>query len=199
MEIPEAHLSFPNEKDMQLKVMIVGLVILGLIVAESGAMPAGSVSEAEARADPETAERAEQTNAEEARISDACLKSLLSRKAFFVDHGFQYLPPSRVLTVDGLYLSFEGVAVMASHIRELCCKHPDNDVSLWREFLSFKPSHGANQASPRTSYSQASPDATHGSPVSNHHNLREESTQTTPFVGHRYPSCKNSARDNAAN
>ncbi|KAH7965302.1 hypothetical protein HPB49_006012 [Dermacentor silvarum] len=122
-----------------------------------------------------------------------------SRKVFFVDHGFQYLPPSRILAADGLHPSFEGVALMASHIRELCCKHPDNDMSLWREFASCNPSHGATQTSPRTSYSQPPPDASHGSPVSYPHNLREESTQTTPSVGRRYPSRKNSARDNAAN
>ncbi|KAL1473937.1 hypothetical protein MTO96_038352 [Rhipicephalus appendiculatus] len=66
-----------QEEKMQLKVILVGLTIFGLIVAESGAMPASnSANEAEARAEPQSAERAEQSSAEEARISDACLKSL---------------------------------------------------------------------------------------------------------------------------
>ncbi|KAH7959052.1 hypothetical protein HPB49_007774 [Dermacentor silvarum] len=61
---------------MQLKVILVGLAIFGLIVAESNAMPASSSSEAEARADPETAERAEQSNAEEARVGTKCIETL---------------------------------------------------------------------------------------------------------------------------
>lgn len=69
--------SFAKEKNMQLKVILVGLAIFGLIVAESGAMPASSsANEAEARTEPQSAERAEQSSAEEARISEACLKSL---------------------------------------------------------------------------------------------------------------------------
>ncbi|KAH7959534.1 hypothetical protein HPB49_011648 [Dermacentor silvarum] len=77
--IPNMHY---QRKGMQLKVILVGLAIFGLMVAESGAMPASSASEAEARADPETAERAEQSNAEEARISEACMASLFDKDWF---------------------------------------------------------------------------------------------------------------------
>ncbi|KAH6939994.1 hypothetical protein HPB50_023874 [Hyalomma asiaticum] len=122
-----------------------------------------------------------------------------SRKVFFLDHGFQHLPPGRVLAADGLHPSFEGVAVMASHIRELCCKRADNKVSLWCEFVSCYPTHGATQSSPRRCYSQPSPDAKGKSPVPSRRNLREESAQTTPSLGRRYPSRKNPARDNATN
>ncbi|XP_070385955.1 uncharacterized protein [Dermacentor albipictus] len=65
-----------TKRSMQLKVILVGLAIFGLIAAESDAMSASSSSEDEARADPETAERAEQGSTEEARISGACLASL---------------------------------------------------------------------------------------------------------------------------
>ncbi|KAH7956639.1 hypothetical protein HPB52_011432 [Rhipicephalus sanguineus] len=69
--------STAKEENMQLKVILVGLTIFGLIVAESGAMAASSsANEAEARAEPQSAERAEESNAEEARISGACLESL---------------------------------------------------------------------------------------------------------------------------
>ncbi|KAL1471060.1 hypothetical protein MTO96_040134 [Rhipicephalus appendiculatus] len=81
-----------------------------------------------------------------------------SRKVFFVDHGFQYLPPRRVLAADGLHPSFEGVALMASHIRELFFKHSDNDESLWRDFACVFPAavpprllEGAPLSLPQTS------------------------------------------------
>ncbi|KAL1473919.1 hypothetical protein MTO96_021724 [Rhipicephalus appendiculatus] len=66
-----------KEKKMHLKAILLGLTILGLIVAESGAMPAStSAQEAEARAESESVERAEQSSAEEARIGGACMASL---------------------------------------------------------------------------------------------------------------------------
>ncbi|KAL1476715.1 hypothetical protein MTO96_036306 [Rhipicephalus appendiculatus] len=88
---------------------------------------------------------------------------------------------------------------MASHIRELCCKRNDNKVSLWCEFASCYPSHGATQTCPRGCYPQPSPDAKINSPVLTRQNLREESAQTTPSLGRRYPSRKNPTRDNATN
>ncbi|KAH6941912.1 hypothetical protein HPB50_023748 [Hyalomma asiaticum] len=61
-----------------------------------------------------------------------------SRNVFFLDHGFQHLPPGRVLAADGLHPCFEAVAVMTSHIRELCYKRADNKVSLWCEFALLR-------------------------------------------------------------
>ncbi|KAH6940790.1 hypothetical protein HPB50_006830 [Hyalomma asiaticum] len=40
-----------------------------------------------------------------------------SRNLSCLDHMFEWLPPGRVLAADGVHLSFEGVALMASHIR----------------------------------------------------------------------------------
>ncbi|KAH7956640.1 hypothetical protein HPB52_011433 [Rhipicephalus sanguineus] len=64
----------PYEKNMHLKAMLVGLAILGLIMAQSGAINAAS--EVEARADPGRAELTERGDVEEARISTHCLESL---------------------------------------------------------------------------------------------------------------------------
>lgn len=63
---------------MQLKVILVGLTILGLIVAESAAVPtSNSANEAEARFEYDPAERVEHGNAEEARqLSEGCMASL---------------------------------------------------------------------------------------------------------------------------
>ncbi|KAH6930706.1 hypothetical protein HPB50_017398 [Hyalomma asiaticum] len=47
-----------------------------------------------------------------------------SRNLSCLDHMFEWLPPGRVLAADGVHLSFEGVALMASHIRQLCFSSP---------------------------------------------------------------------------
>ncbi|KAH8038859.1 hypothetical protein HPB51_003452 [Rhipicephalus microplus] len=41
------------------------------------------------------------------RLRDYCRRS---RKVFYVDHGFEWLPPFRVLAADGFHPSFEGVS-----------------------------------------------------------------------------------------
>ncbi|KAH8032174.1 hypothetical protein HPB51_023324 [Rhipicephalus microplus] len=102
----------------------------------------------------------------------------------------------RILAADSLHPSFEGVALVASHIRELCCKR-NNKVSLWCEFSSCYPSHGVTQTSPMVCYPQPFPDAEINSPVLSRKNLSEEIAQTTPSLGRRYPSRKNPSHDNA--
>ncbi|KAL1473918.1 hypothetical protein MTO96_021723 [Rhipicephalus appendiculatus] len=77
LETTEASTFRKEKKNMQLKVILVGLTIFGLIVAESGAMPAStSAQEAEARAESESVERAEESSAEEARFDGACYTAL---------------------------------------------------------------------------------------------------------------------------
>ncbi|KAH6920606.1 hypothetical protein HPB50_028406 [Hyalomma asiaticum] len=41
-----------------------------------------------------------------------------------LDHALEWLPPARVLAADGVHLSFEGVALVASHVRQLCFDSP---------------------------------------------------------------------------
>lgn len=43
-----------------------------------------------------------------------------SRTVFYLDHGLQLLCVARVFAADGLHPSFQGVAVMASHLHGLC-------------------------------------------------------------------------------
>ncbi|KAH9384056.1 hypothetical protein HPB48_026041 [Haemaphysalis longicornis] len=38
---------------------------------------------------------------------------------FYLDHELQWIPPVRALAADGLHPSFEGVAIMASHLQQL--------------------------------------------------------------------------------
>ncbi|KAH9365490.1 hypothetical protein HPB48_019918 [Haemaphysalis longicornis] len=38
---------------------------------------------------------------------------------FYLDHELQWIPPVRALAADGLQPSFEGVAIMASHLQQL--------------------------------------------------------------------------------
>ncbi|KAH6927401.1 hypothetical protein HPB50_003263 [Hyalomma asiaticum] len=41
-----------------------------------------------------------------------------------LDHALEWLPPARVLAADGVHLSFEGAALVASHVRQLCFDSP---------------------------------------------------------------------------
>ncbi|KAH9364974.1 hypothetical protein HPB48_015296 [Haemaphysalis longicornis] len=46
------------------------------------------------------------------------------------------MPAPRVLAADGLHPSYEGVAVMASHIRQLCLKETNSSSSSWADSAS---------------------------------------------------------------
>lgn len=72
---------------------------------------------------------------EKARRFNSLLREFCrhSRCVRFIDHGFQHLPARRVLAADGLHPSFEGVAVLASHIRELCFTQKRCNPPGWRE------------------------------------------------------------------
>ncbi|XP_075542736.1 uncharacterized protein LOC142576477 [Dermacentor variabilis] len=61
---------------MQLKAVLVGLAILGLIHAGSEAAPVGPIGEDGTRADSVTADRADQSSEEEARFGEGCMESL---------------------------------------------------------------------------------------------------------------------------
>lgn len=71
-----------------------------------------------------------------------------SRTTFYLDHGLEWLPAARVLAADGLHVSFEGVAIMASHIRRLCLRRPSDDTT-WCSFASADPRSQTTQDSPR--------------------------------------------------
>ncbi|KAH6919991.1 hypothetical protein HPB50_029021 [Hyalomma asiaticum] len=58
-----------------------------------------------------------------------------SRLVFYLDHQFEWLPPNRVLAADGLHPSFEGVSVLACHIRQLCFRKPKDMASfMWTDY-----------------------------------------------------------------
>ncbi|KAH6919429.1 hypothetical protein HPB50_029583 [Hyalomma asiaticum] len=52
-------------------------------------------------------------------------------KVFFLDHGLQWLPPGRFLAADGIHPSFEGVALIASHLRSVLLRNAAKSVSGW--------------------------------------------------------------------
>ncbi|KAH7979420.1 hypothetical protein HPB49_009373 [Dermacentor silvarum] len=61
-----------------------------------------------------------------------------TRKVFYIDHGFQHLPPTRVLAADGLHPSFEGVALIASHIQGICFRKGRYTSPGWRDFSAVE-------------------------------------------------------------
>lgn len=70
--------------------------------------------------------KAQQFNA---LLRDFCRHSWL---VYFIDHGFYGLPSNRVLAADGLHLSFEGTAILASHLRQLLFTRVSDTTSSWR-------------------------------------------------------------------
>ncbi|KAL1416084.1 hypothetical protein MTO96_028254 [Rhipicephalus appendiculatus] len=62
-------------------------------------------------------------------LQDYCRHSEL---VYFLDHGFYELPPTRALAADGLHLSFEGTAILASPLRQLFVTRFSDAVSSWR-------------------------------------------------------------------
>ncbi|KAH6944745.1 hypothetical protein HPB50_004771 [Hyalomma asiaticum] len=55
------------------------------------------------------------------------------RTFFYVDHGFEFLPARRVLAADGLHTSFEGTALLASHIKDISFGEKRNTRSEWSD------------------------------------------------------------------
>lgn len=56
-----------------------------------------------------------------------------TRGLFFLDHGFQWLPPARVLAADGLHPSFEGVAILASHLHQTLRRGYGSADDTWQQ------------------------------------------------------------------
>ncbi|KAH6929163.1 hypothetical protein HPB50_023962 [Hyalomma asiaticum] len=125
-----------------------------------------------------------------------------SRNVFYVDHGFEWLLPFRVLAADGLHPSFEGVALIAARIRQLCIKRTKVTFSSWRDFASSEapryPTRTANISASPTAPTNASLDTpVVCAPQSKCVNT-ECATQTSPSLGRRYPSRRNADRDMAS-
>lgn len=77
----------------------------------------------------------------EACYFNALLKNLCrrSRLVSFLDHGFEWLPSHRVLAADGLHPNFEGVSLMASHIRHICYKPSSARSHSWLDSVPTDP------------------------------------------------------------
>ncbi|KAH6936142.1 hypothetical protein HPB50_013907 [Hyalomma asiaticum] len=60
------------------------------------------------------------------RLRQLCRRS---RQVFFLDHALEWFPPKLVLDGDGVRPSFEGVALMASHISYLVLHHDSHPWS----------------------------------------------------------------------
>ncbi|KAH7984983.1 hypothetical protein HPB52_025198 [Rhipicephalus sanguineus] len=70
-----------------------------------------------------------------------------SRLVRYLDHEIEWLPPARVLAADGLHLSFEGVSLLASHIRHLCFRRPaDATSTAWCDSSTNDAPHRVGRA-----------------------------------------------------
>ncbi|KAL1415866.1 hypothetical protein MTO96_028649 [Rhipicephalus appendiculatus] len=119
-------------------------------------------------------------------LRDYCRRS---RNVFYVDHGFEWLPPFRVLAADGLHPNFEGVALIAAHIRQLCFKHTRITSSSWRDFTSSEtsryPTRTVDISANRSPAVNASLGAYATCSPRNNGVLTECATQTSPNLGRR--------------
>ncbi|KAH6943508.1 hypothetical protein HPB50_022416 [Hyalomma asiaticum] len=64
------------------------------------------------------------------RLRQFCRRSM---HIFYIDHGFEFLPARRVLAADGLHTSFEGTALLASHIKDVSFCEKRYTRSEWNE------------------------------------------------------------------
>ncbi|CAN7945728.1 unnamed protein product, partial [Ixodes hexagonus] len=69
-------------------------------------------------------------NLEMRRISREVLTNV-----YYIDHGFTDLPPQRFLAADGLHPSFEGVALLAQHLKEVQ-GYGRHTTSAWLDNIS---------------------------------------------------------------
>ncbi|KAH6933762.1 hypothetical protein HPB50_018118 [Hyalomma asiaticum] len=80
------------------------------------------------------------------RLRQLCRRS---RQVFFLDHALEWFPPKRVLAADGVHPSFEGVALMASHINYLVLRHSSHPwSSSWCNHAPIKPVQQATSPAP---------------------------------------------------
>ncbi|KAH6938126.1 hypothetical protein HPB50_007112 [Hyalomma asiaticum] len=120
-----------------------------------------------------------------------------SAKVFFTDHGLQWLPLTCVTAADDLHVSFEGVAIIASHIRELCCKRFHGATSSWRDCAPCKTTQCATQTSPGGLQDTSPVGATHSSASSRQGATRINQAVSPAAVGHRYPTRRNAGQGSA--
>ncbi|KAH6937648.1 hypothetical protein HPB50_003523 [Hyalomma asiaticum] len=77
------------------------------------------------------------------RLKQFCRRS---RHVFFLDHALEWFPPRRVLAADGVHPSYEGVTVMATHIKYLALRHaPYASASAWYD---HSPNHQSQHVTP---------------------------------------------------
>lgn len=72
----------------------------------------------------------------EASLFNSLLRRYCRRSstAHLLDHALECFPPARVLAADGVHLSFEGVALVACHIRQLCFESPSQATTAsWQD------------------------------------------------------------------
>lgn len=97
-------------------------------------------------------------NREACQLNDLLRRYCRKTKGlFFLDHGFEWLPPCRVLAADGLHPSFEGVALMASHLHQTLRRTYGRTDTTWRDHFSA-PTSDAPAPAP-TSATSAAPKA----------------------------------------
>lgn len=78
------------------------------------------------------------------RLRSFCCRS---DRVFFLDHALEWFPSVRVLAADGLHPNFEGVALMAGHIKQLCFRNAtDASSSSWLDHMPSGPMKQSSNA-----------------------------------------------------
>ncbi|KAH7980470.1 hypothetical protein HPB49_016366 [Dermacentor silvarum] len=77
-------------------------------------------------------------------LRDFCRRT---KKVFYGDHGFEWLPLYRVLAAAGLHPSFEGVSLLAGHFRLLCYRRRVPSSTDWQDCSSAPSGRTRSQTS----------------------------------------------------
>ncbi|KAH9378688.1 hypothetical protein HPB48_004203 [Haemaphysalis longicornis] len=70
------------------------------------------------------------------------------RGLFFLDHGFQWVPPARVLAAHGLHPSFAVVAILTSHLHQTERRGYTRGDGTWQQHSAGQTAGEPAQASP---------------------------------------------------
>ncbi|KAH6932170.1 hypothetical protein HPB50_003309 [Hyalomma asiaticum] len=113
-------------------------------------------------------------------------------KLFFLDHGLEWLPPGRVLAADGIHPSFEGVALIASHLRSVLPRNAAKSVSGW---LDHAPRSSSSAPTEDLPYHEEFPTIREGNESRHRQSARQLPTRTER--GQRRNSPSTTPRDYA--
>ncbi|KAH6938791.1 hypothetical protein HPB50_012780 [Hyalomma asiaticum] len=123
--------------------------------------------------------------------------SRYSRLVHYLDHEIEWSPPTHVHAAEGLHLSFEGVLLLACHIRHLCFRRPvDATSTAWCDSSTHDAPHRVNRAGQPSAHSPptAQPNSRKNTAPAASRTLRSKSSATQSVASKASPAAMNKSQ-----